>query len=217
MATQFKSNCPHCSTKGAGFEVRFQWHALERPDFAYFLATCGVCRLGVVFHSYAVRADQHPDLTSKTYAYPGGDFEIDGSIPRFQQACPADVPANVQRFYDQGTDNLAAGRWDAAGAMFRKSLDVATKILAPEHSALNLFTRINKMVEAGALTSAIGDWSHEIRLDGNDAVHDDEPETEEDARATQKFTEAFLTYSFTLPAMVEANRAKRAPAIDEPA
>jgi hypothetical protein len=74
-----------------------------------------------------------------------------------------------------------------------------------------LFKRINKMVAAGQLTPAMGDWSHEIRLEGNDAVHDDEPETEDDARAAQKFAEAFLTYVYTLPEMVRANRAKREP------
>jgi hypothetical protein len=127
------------------------------------------------------------------------------------------VPENVETFYNKGLENLAASRWDAAGAMFRKSLDVATKRLAPEHRSDSLFSRINKMVEAGHLTQALGDWSHEIRLEGNDAVHDDEPETKEDAGATQKFTEACLTYSFTLPAMVEANRAKRTPPANDAA
>ena len=93
--------------------------------------------------------------------------------------------------------------------MFRKSLDVSTKIVSPSDKDLTLFKRINKLVEAGLLTTAMGDWSHEIRLDGNDAVHDEEPETEADAKACRRFTEAFLTYAFSLPALVQESRAKR--------
>ncbi|PIW55628.1 MAG: hypothetical protein COW16_05100 [Sphingomonadales bacterium CG12_big_fil_rev_8_21_14_0_65_65_10] len=74
---------------------------------------------------------------------------------------------------------------------------------------MTLFKRINFMVEENLLTKAMGDWSHEIRLDGNDAVHDEEPETESDAIAMHKFAEAFLRYSFSLPSMVARNRAKR--------
>ena len=63
------------------------------------------------------------------------------------------------------------------------------------------------MVEGGTLTDAMGDWSHEIRLDGNDAVHDDEPETV-DARASQQFAEAVLTYAFTLPGNGESKQSE---------
>lgn len=102
----------------------------------------------------------------------------------------------------QGMENLQHRRWDAAGAMFRKTLDVATKTLRPDLQKKTLYARIEAMVKSGDLTSAMGQWSHRIRMDGNDAIHSEEPETESDARATQRFTEAFLTYSYTLPALV---------------
>jgi len=154
------------------------------------------------------------DVVQHSVSYPGDAFEIVQTWPRFTGQCPADVPANVQSFYNQGLENLANGHWDAAGAMFRKSLDVATKILAPEKRAKTLYNRITELVAEVRLTTPMGEWAHEIRLDGNDSVHDDEPETEQDAKVMQRFTEALLTYSFTLPAMVEANRAKRQPAND---
>jgi hypothetical protein len=131
--------------------------------------------------------------------------------PNYDTSTPADVPLNIATFYEQGVRALKAGHWDAAGAMFRKTLDVSTKALDPEGRTATLYKRINALVHDGALTPAMGDWSHEIRLDGNDAVHSEDPETEEDASGLQRFVEAFLTYSFTLPAMVAANRAKREP------
>jgi len=144
-------------------------------------------------------------------SYPGTIYEIKREWPQATLVAPDDVPPNVARFYEQGLENLAQKRWDAAGAMFRKSLDVASKIIAADSKHLTLFARINKLHESGLITEAMKDWSHEIRLEGNNAVHDEEPESAEDAEATHKFTEAFLTYVFTLPAMVTANRARRRP------
>jgi tetratricopeptide (TPR) repeat protein len=159
----------------------------------------------------------HSDLAGHSIPYPAGKYWLLETWPKFTGRCPTSVPANVESFYNQGLENLAAGRWDAAGAMFRKSLDVATKVIAPDKRAKTLFARINELVAEGRLTNAMGEWSHELRLDGNDAVHDEEPETEADAHVMHRFAEALLTYSFTLPAMVEANRAKRTPVANDAA
>jgi hypothetical protein len=43
------------------------------------------------------------------------------------------------------------------------------------------------------------EWAHQIRLDANDATHD----PEEFSKKLQVFTEMFLTYAFTLPAMLQ--------------
>ena len=213
MATHFSNDCPHCLTRSAGFEVTYQWNSRKSPYHAQFLAVCGLCKHGLMVLSRCI-SEHHANLLQCDTVFPGDHFTIEETWPRFSADCPDHVPNNVESFYNQGLENLAVGRWDAAGAMFRKSLDVSTKSLAPEHRSESLFKRINKMVDAGQLTSAMGDWSHEIRLDGNDAVHDDEPETEVDASTTQKFAEAFLTYAYTLPEMVKINRTKRQPAND---
>lgn len=99
--------------------------------------------------------------------------------------------------------------------MFRKALDVATKIIAPGSKKMTLFKRIEELSTQGLITKAMGEWSHEIRLDGNESVHDDEPETPSDAISMQRFTEAFLNYAFSLPTLVAANRSKRqTPSVD---
>jgi hypothetical protein len=210
MPTHFSHDCPYCLTRGAGFETRYQWKSPRGRDYANVLAVCGICKSGMTVLSYSSESI-HEDLVGHDIQYPGGKFAIRATWPRFTGQCPASVPENVESFYNQGLENLSAGRWDAAGAMFRKSLDVATKMIAPEKRGKTLFARINELVSEGRLTQAMGEWSHEIRLDGNDAVHDEEPETEPDANVSQRFAEALLTYGFTLPAMVELNRAKRSP------
>lgn len=212
-STHFNHDCPHCLTRGAGFETRYQWPSPRGTDFANLLAVCGVCKAGTIILS-RTNQSTHSDLVGHSLAYPSDRFWLIETWPKFTGRCPASVPSNVESFYNQGLENLAGGRWDAAGAMFRKSLDVATKMIAPDKRGKSLFVRINELVADGRLTDSMGEWSHELRLEGNDAVHDEEPETEADANVMHRFAEALLTYVFTLPAMVEENRAKRQPAND---
>jgi hypothetical protein len=56
---------------------------------------------------------------------------------------------------------------------------------------------------ADLATPAMKNWAHHIRLDANDAAHDPEQFTETDANQLQIFAEIFLTYAFTLPAMMK--------------
>ena len=207
--TDFKRDCPHCLSKGASFSIRHQWEERGTSYAANLLAVCGVCNRGILILARSSSGSFPTNLTSQVQDFPTSRLYIEEAWPDVSIELPDDMPPSVQSFYLQGIKNLAGQNWDAAGAMFRKALDVSTKILVPEHKKKSLFARIEKLVSSGKLTEAMGEWSHEIRLDGNDAVHDEEPESENDAQITQKFTEAFLRYSFTLPSMVARNRAKR--------
>ena len=156
-------------------------------------------------------SNQHANLIQHPMDFPGDRFTVLATWPEFQNKAPEDVPPFVANYYEQGLENLAARRWDAAGAMFRKALDVATKQLRPDLASNKLYNRIEAMVEGQDLTPAMGQWSHRIRLDGNDAIHEEVPETEEDAAASQQFCEAFLTYAYTLPALVAQGQSKAEP------
>ena len=97
-------------------------------------------------------------------------------------------------------DNLN-GNWDAAGTMFRKAIDVGLKIKFPEIKG-KLYIRIKKAEEARGLTPELAAWAHQIRLDGNDAAHEEEPFTKEEAESLHTFTDLVLRYLFTLPGML---------------
>lgn len=108
-------------------------------------------------------------------------------------------------------DNLP-GNWDAAGAMFRKALDTALKGKFPEIKG-DLHKRIEKAQEMRELTPALAEWSHQIRLDGNEAAHSEDPFSQEDAERLQTFTNLVLLYLFTLPGMLaKAQRASEGEA-----
>ena len=73
--------------------------------------------------------------------------------------------------------------------MFRKSLDVGLRYLAPDAKG-NLIKRIKYCAENGFLTPALAEWSHHIRIEGNDAAHDGDPFTVEEAEELYKETSA---------------------------
>jgi hypothetical protein len=117
---------------------------------------------------------------------------------------PDHTPGNVSRFYLQGMDNIARN-FDAAGTMFRKSLDAALKHLNPDGKG-SLAKRIDDLPVETGVTPAMKQWAHGIRQLGNDAAHEEDPFTAAEAKSLQAFTELFLTYVFTLPGMLAARR-----------
>lgn len=92
--------------------------------------------------------------------------------------------------------------------MMRKAVDLALKEIAPAAENLPLAKRIDKAVEAGLLTKDLAQWAHEIRIFGNEAVHDPVEVSEQEATEIKDFTELFLLYVFTLPGMLAERRAK---------
>ena len=127
---------------------------------------------------------------------------------------PEDIPEVVERYFKQGVDNLFQN-YDAAGVMFRTTLEIALKIRFPKTKAKNLNDRINNAVEQGNLTSDLAAWAHEIRLGGNEAVHD-EPLSQEEAQDLRDFTELVLLYLFTLPEKLARAKARREPDLPPP-
>ena len=141
----------------------------------------------------------------------GGDpttagWEIAGSgQKRSRRRHLSTFPSNVASFYCQGIDSLSRKNFDAAGAMFRKSLDTGLKRIHPEGKG-TLQRRIDELPDATGVTPAMKEWAHQIRHLGNDATHEEEPFSDDEVKALQSFTELFLTYAFTLPGMVATRK-----------
>ena len=89
-----------------------------------------------------------------------------------------------------------SGNWDAAGTMFRSALEAALKDKFPDLSG-TLFERIQKAAEHNALTPDLAEWAHEIRIEGNQAAHEDQPYQREDAERLEAFTDMVFRYLFT--------------------
>ena len=95
--------------------------------------------------------------------------------------------------------------YDAAGSMFRSALEAGLKVKFPDIDG-TLYERIKKAAAQQGLTPDLADWAHQIRLDGNDAVHGDEEFSKEDVERLHTFTELVFMYLFTLPGMLAKAR-----------
>ncbi len=87
---------------------------------------------------------------------------------------------------------------DAAGSMFRKTLDATLRDKCPAATG-TLFQRIDQAVESGVLTGDLAGYAHTIRLEGNEAAHGTYDEV--DARQLHSFVTLVLHYVYTLPGM----------------
>lgn len=120
---------------------------------------------------------------------------------------PNDVPANIGKTFVEAKHNLNPGSHgspETCEILCRKVLDTATKRLKPDIGNFN--ARINALKEEGVITPAMADWAHIVRIDANESTHTEEETTRESAQELLNFTETFLLYAFTLPAMVSNRR-----------
>ena len=194
----FQNNCPYCGTKRVAFtilcEVTYDRHGFYWDTFAQ----CGHCRRGIVA-TFETSNNQKPS---------DGQYEelLDMAPSLPDNGAPAYTPENVARFFKQAMDNLPKN-WDAAGSMFRKALDTGLTSKFPKIKG-RLIDRIKEAEEQQMLTPELAKWAHQIRLDGNDAAHKEEPFEEEDAKKLCDFTRLVFYYLFTLQGMLEKSQNK---------
>lgn len=191
-------DCPHCGTRKSGFAVvhETQVTGTERKWLLLMCSNDECMRPVVVLFD--------PFNTEPKYSH---DW-INEIYPEAQPLnAPANTPKASEKAFLQGLSNLQMGSEfaDAAGSMFRKALDRGIHEFDPELNQ-NLSNAIDELADSGSITETMKDWAHEIRSLGNDAAHNDF--TFDQAKEMKDFTEVFLQYLFSMPAMIERRRAK---------
>ena len=208
-------NCPHCGSEKMGFEFGGQLHHhIERLPVGTAVSSwntfwmCRKCREGVVVK---LRASER-DLPSKCHGDPRDvGFRMIAMHPRtLKISAPEHVPDTIAHDYKEASDSLRRKNFTSAGLMFRKVLEQATLALVRDKDSLRkkrLLDRIDTLAEQHLLTPAKRDWAHIIRLEGNEAAHE-EQFTRERATQMKEFTVLFLIYAFTLPTQVKEAQQK---------
>jgi hypothetical protein len=205
-------NCPHCPAENVGFSIVHEvpLGRYKSSNFAIFLCTglCTVCRGGVLLKFLDAKSTGKSVVNSQIDPVAEGFKLIESYPSRPSSSIPEYLPNGLQRFYSQARDCLRRDAYDASGAMARKTLDVSTQQLTADLpgrlDTINL--RVDALGAAGRITEDLRAWAHEIRLDGNDASHDEEPFTKEDATSLLDFLELYLTYVYTLPGRLRERR-----------
>lgn len=198
-------DCPRCGTKHVAFTVEHE----KRVKSSYrgekmwdVFASCGGCGRGVVLTFRIHESDPSPcEYLGRPHAERGRKLIPKSIAPKQPSTnAPDHTPENVAEFFKQGADNIP-GNWDAAGSMFRKTLEVALKEKFPMHKG-TLHDRIRSLGDNHYLTPDLVNWADRIRRLGNDASHESEPFSEHEARQLFTFTRLVLMYIFTLPGML---------------
>lgn len=125
---------------------------------------------------------------------------------RTSVAAPEHVPLPVAKRFLEGEEAYSRHSWNAAVAMYRSALDIATKALPGVPAGQTFFKRLAWLHENHRITPDMKDWADHVRIEGNDALHDEDEYTEADAKPLRLFTEMFLKYVFELPGEVQAFR-----------
>ena len=135
-------------------------------------------------------------------------FQIKEIYPKVPQPdVPEFLPENIERFYSEALDNEIRENWNSCGSMCRKVVDVATKNLGANPDS-KMRVRFQELESAKKITPDLAIWGQAIWKDGNDASHDSDPFSEEEAHQIRAFTELFLIYVYSLPGMLNERKAK---------
>lgn len=170
---------------------------------------CVKCNLGILalVNPYVgIRPSQGSGDLAVTRAF--DVLEIYPKIP--SPDVPRFLPPNIEKFYRQALDNENRKNWDSCGAMCRKVLDVATKEKGADQND-GMKKRLSFLQQNGILSPALVEWADAIWKDGNDASHDSDPFSPEEAQQIRSFTELFLMYVYTLPGMLKDRQSNTSP------
>lgn len=194
-------DCPHCNATLASFSVV---HCYQNPtDSSRYNAfgTCPACGMGLcadVKYPSAGLSNISGDLRKIL------NVKINSVYPSKPLLdTPEDCPLAVSHAYMEGADCLRSDRYTAAAAMYRRCLEVALKAFSPDVEAWKLEKRIDKLAAEGRITKDLQTWAHRVRLDGNDALHEEEQFTKEAATELAEFTRLLLIYLYTLPEKIK--------------
>ncbi len=186
-----KMECPHCHTQNIDFSMIYRHKIFD--DKSHDIYACHYCNHAIILEKQKQKNNQW----ELTQSFPEGSVI---EVPRY-------LPDNVENFLIQGIKSLPENP-DAAGAMFRKTLEVALGYIMPDHlKNKSIYSQIRDAVKQNYISDELGEWANIIRIDGNEATHSEESFNVDQAEILKQFTEIFLSQIFTLPTLVK-KRAK---------
>lgn len=219
----FGGDCPRCRQSHTTFDIlavkQVDWKSW--PSFETFLVCRNCHRSSIALLRQNEIGMDSPLAIEGHYAnsffvLTKWVFEIPGC-----RAAPPYVPESVERIFTEAANCAAIGAFDAAGTMFRKVLDVATRVITPEPGSgvtsappnwktyKDLRLRLDWLFANGTLGPALRDLSSCIHEDGNDAAHDVTGINEAEADDLGDFAKLILEALYTVPGQIEENRRRR--------
>lgn len=219
----FSMDCPRCGVKQITFDLHC-YHRLEKSRYRQVLyegfCVCRACSQSVIItftptHLADIESAQTDLLHEKLCVTDLVEILGHVGIADLRNAeAPLHVPEAVARAYIEGSKCFAVGCWNAAAAMFRLSIDIATKAKLPAADGPNDWTRshlsprLEWLFENEILPSELKDLSSCIKDYGNDGAHDGNL-TKEDAEDLKDFVLVLLERIYTEPEKIRIAQQRR--------
>lgn len=210
----FDITCPHCLKDNAvlvGFSEHHKSHT-NIYNVPFYCRSCEQAGVAVVSslngkgpYSYCAYSQNNINIV-----LPRDDssFKLEKIYPELKiNTCPENAPPRAAKFFIESKDDFQRQRYETCVMNCRKVIDISTKELLGDIARNEtLYQRISVLRDNDRITEQMKNWAHIIRIDSNPAVHSDEEFSHEEAEEILNFTELFLLYAFTLPAMVQAKK-----------
>ena len=215
-------DCPRCGTKQITFDVLAASYVGTRNKISAYEAFC-YCRSCKKSSIFLVTIPSNvPYGMKKVLEHKSSlnnilnDTELVIIFPSTFDI-PEHIPPEIKKPFCEALRCQAIQADNAAGCMFRTTIDLVTKKMLedlqgknpPKNAKDNLAQRIKWLFGEKQLTHSLKELSTSIRLDGNDAAHEANLE-KDDVEAMNDFTTLLLEEIYTNPKKIElaANRRK---------
>lgn len=231
MAAVIVADCPRCGADKMTFDVKSETQVNIKYDWQRIFEIFSICRNCKKSTVFVVSQDE---ISSRDVIENGiqnirgslnNYFSVDGYINlrnQYSVSPPEHVPEDIKAAFNEGATCRATECWNAAGAMFRMSVDLATRPMLPKEDTEGLNKKVRRdlglrlqwLFANGKLSADLKDLSACIREDGNDGAHAGTL-GKADAEDLLDFTRSLLERLYTEPAKLrlamERRSQRRAP------
>lgn len=215
--------CNHCSADKVKFNVLSYTFDLDEY-LTYFFLVCENCFMPTTIKMETSNHQILSFLKNKEFKIEN-QFNLDTFFYNDQivntpsnslRRCPEHVPLNLKSIFDEAAICYSQSCYIACSSMLRLCLDVTTKeLLAQYNTEVNenkridtLANRVTFLFEKQVIPNDLKALIDNIRLDGNDAVHEGSTEREE-AEDLLDFSELLLERIYTMKKQIEIAQARR--------
>lgn len=213
-----RGTCPRCEQVSTTFDV--VGTAMLGSRLFESQLRCRSCGKSSLAQLYNTQTTSPPNSMRGQYIDNCFRFDEWVLIVPDARGCPDHVPEEIVKLFQEGSTCEAHQLWNAAGVMYRKVLDAATRSKTPlpvekDDSTpkwkvyKDLRLRLDWLFERNLLDTSLKDLSSCIHQDGNDAAHSTEGIGAEEAQDIGDFVTMVLSAIYTIPGQIQANIKRR--------
>ena len=120
------------------------------------------------------------------------------------------VPPPIRRAFGEAQAVLRCGSYLSTALMCRRAVELLA--ISQGVKTRNLASSLRELKDQGVIDARLFEWADALRLAGNDAAHQDDPEydmTKADAEDLAAFTEALIDYVYVYRTRFDEFQARR--------